>query len=116
MIVAELECPLFRQGHAGGKALVNHAHKCRKLLVIVDALTRIKLLQMLLSELDQGRENDGGRSASGVEVAIFDSSVDAGIRGVLHGLQHGKEPSENIGQIFAFVVECHGKYLLRAIF
>ena len=57
---------------------------------------------MLLRELDKRRENDGGRGAGGVEIAILYGGVDAGVRGVLHSLQYRKEPSEDIRQIFAF--------------
>ena len=114
MIVADFKCALLRERHVRRIRLRQLAHEVGELLVIEDFAARRQLLQMLLRQLYECREDDGGCCAGGAEILVLDGCVDAGVCGVLYSLQYGKQPPEHVRAIGALFVQFHGQYLLWA--
>lgn len=114
MVVSDLEGALLVQGHPGGQGLGDAAVQFGKPFFIVGGQPAIQFVQMFLREVDEGREDKGRGGRRRVEIAVFDSGVDAGAGAPLDRLQHRKQPAQHIGQIGALFVQLfHGHDLLE---
>lgn len=113
VVVAELEGALLGKAHPSGQRLGDAAVQFGDLLVVVDSQAAVQLIQMLLCQIDELGKDDSGGGGSGVEIAVLDGGVDAGVGALLQPFQHGKQPSKQIGQVVGLFIELHGQSLLH---
>lgn len=71
------------------------------LLFEVDAPPGFQLPQMALRQLGQQRKDGCGSRGGAVEILVLDGCLDTRIGVRLHPLEHGEQPSEQIGKIAA---------------
>ena len=81
-------------------------------LVVIDLDAPIQLVQMVLSQPDQRRENHSGRSTGRVEIAILDRCIDTGIGLLLQRFQHCEQPPQPVRQIGGIFIQFHLQDLL----